>query len=385
MKFLRKLFAKRNTDDPKVRTRYGLAAGVFGIISNAMLFAFKLAVGFIGHSVTIIADAVNNLSDAGSSAVTLVGFKLAAIPPDKKHPFGHARYEHITGLLVAMVILFIGAVLLKSSIEKCITPEQVTITAYTYAVLSVAIAVKLFQTLLYLDFSKAINSGALKAAAADSRNDVIATTAVLISSIVIDATGLNIDGYVGIAVSLFIIVSSILLLKDAISPLLGEKPDYELVQKIKTRILSYDGVIGMHDLVVHNYGTGQLFAIAHVEVSADGQLTEIHDLIDNIEHDFWNDMHVHMNLHPDPVDTKNGRLSELKLKAENTLCRLDSNLTLHDFRMVSGDTHCNLIFDVVVPYESKLTHDDIQTALETDFGDEDTRYYFIIDIDRQMS
>ncbi len=387
MKLLRRLFVKDygNTGDPKVRMRYGLSAGVFGIISNALLFAFKLAVGFIGHSVTIIADAVNNLSDAGSSVVTIVGFRLSAIPPDKKHPFGHARYEHITGLLVAMVIMFIGALLLKSSIEKCITPEQVTITAYTYAVLGVAIAVKLFQMLLYLDFSKAINSGALKASAADSRNDVIATTAVLISSIAIDKTGLNVDGYVGIAVSLFIIVSSILLLKDAISPLLGEKPDKELVQKIKTRMLSYDGIIGMHDLVVHNYGTGQLFAIAHVEVSAEEKLTEIHDLLDNIEHDFWNEMHVHMNLHPDPVDTKNERLSELKLKAEKTLGRLDESLSLHDFRMVSGDTHCKLIFDVVVPYESNLTHNDIQNALEKDFENEDTKYYFVIDIDRQMS
>ena len=387
MKLARKLFVKdyQNTDDPKVRARYGTSAGIFGIISNVLLCAFKLTVGFIGRSVTIVADAINNLSDAGSSVVTLIGFKLSAMPPDKKHPFGHARYEHITGLLVAMVILFIGVVLLKSSIEKCISPEEVAINVYTYVVLGVAIFIKLFQMLLYLDFSKAIDSGALKASAADSRNDVIATSVVLISTIIIDAAGVNIDGYAGILVSLFIIVSSILLLKEAISPLLGEKPNKELVEKIKAKILSYDGIIGMHDLVVHDYGANQLFAIAHVEVDADESLMKSHDLIDNIEHDFWDDMHVHLNLHLDPVDTKNDRLSELKLKVEETLNKLDENLTIHDFRMVSGDTHINLVFDVVVPYESKLKHDDIQAALEKSFENEETKYYFVIDIDRQMS
>ena len=387
MDFIRKLLVKdhKNTNDPKVRARYGLSAGIFGIITNALLCAFKLAVGFIGHSVTLIADAVNNLSDAGSSVVTLIGFKLSAMPPDKKHPFGHARYEYITELLVAMVILFIGAVLLKTSIEKCVTPEDVTVNVYTYVVLGVAIFMKLFQMLIYLDFSKAINSGALKASAADSRNDVIATTVVLISAIVIDVAGVNIDGYAGIAVSLFIIVSSILLLKDAMSPILGEKPDKELVDQIKAKILSYDGVIGMHDLVIHSYGAHQLFVIAHVEVPANEGILKSHDMIDNIEHDFWNELHIHLNLHLDPVDTDNQQLAELKLKAEAVLSRLDERLTLHDFRMVSGDTHTNLLFDVVLPYDSKLNANDIKAALEDGFKDEPTKYYFVIDIDRQMS
>ena len=387
MKFARKLLVKdyKKTDDPKVRARYGLSAGIFGIITNALLCAFKLAVGFLGHSVTIIADAVNNLSDAGSSVVTLVGFRLSAMPPDKKHPFGHARYEYITELLVAMVILFIGIMLLKSSIEKCITPEVVSVNVFTYVVLGVAILMKLFQMLLYLDFSKAIDSGALKASAADSRNDVIATTVVLISSIVIDVTGVNIDGYAGIAVSLFIVISSVLLLKDAMSPILGEKPDEELVNKIKAKILSYDGIIGMHDLVVHSYGANQHFAIAHVEVPANESILVSHDLIDNIEHDLWNEMHVHLNLHLDPVDTENTQLAELKLKVTAVLESLDSGLSLHDFRMVPGDTHTNLVFDVVVPFESKLTHDGIIAALEEAFKDDPVTYYFVIDIDRQMS
>lgn len=375
----------KNTSDPKVRARYGLSAGIFGIVTNALLCAFKLAVGFIGHSVTIVADAVNNLSDAGSSTVTLVGFKLSAIPADRKHPFGHARYEYITELLVAMVILFIGIMLLKSSIEKCIVPEEVTVNVYTYVVLGVAIVMKIAQMLLYRDFSKAIDSGALKASATDSRNDVIATLVVLISTVVIDVTGVNIDGYAGIAVSLFIIISSALLLKDAMSPILGEKPDGELVNKIKTKILSYDGIIGMHDLVVHSYGANQHFAIAHAEVPADGDILSTHDLIDNIEHDFWNEMHVHLNIHLDPVDTNNPQLTGLKLRATEVLEKLDPLLTLHDFRMVPGDTHTNLLFDVVVPFESKLTKNDILSALNGAFEDGDTTYYFVIDIDRQMS
>ena len=208
---------------------------------------------------------------------------------------------------------------------------------------------------------------------------------MLISAIVIDVAGVNIDGYAGIAVSLFIIVSSILLLKDAMSPILGEKPDKELVDQIKAKILSYDGVIGMHDLVIHSYGAHQLFVIAHVEVPANEGILKSHDMIDNIEHDFWNELHIHLNLHLDPVDTDNQQLAELKLKAEAVLSRLDERLTLHDFRMVSGDTHTNLLFDVVLPYDSKLNANDIKAALEDGFKDEPTKYYFVIDIDRQMS
>jgi len=249
----------------------------------------------------------------------------------------------------------------------------------------VSIFAKLFQMLLSLDFSRAINSGALKAAAADSRNDVIATTVVLVSAIIIDVAGVNIDGYAGIAVSLFIIISSVLLLKESMSPILGEKPDAELVNKIKTKILSYDGVIGVHDLVVHNYGAKQLFVIAHVEVPADVDLMQAHDLIDNIEHDFWNELNVRLNLHLDPVDVNNAQLAELKLKVENILNELDPGLSIHDFRMVGGNTHTNLVFDVVVPYESKLKATDIIDVLKDKFKNEPTVYYFVIDIDRQMS
>lgn len=393
MKFIRKLFIKdyQDTQNPKVRFRYGLVAGIFGIISNALLCVFKLIVGVVGNSITIIADAINNLSDAGSSVVTLVGFKLSATPPDNDHPFGHARYEYITSLLVSVTVLFIGILLLKSSIEKCIIPEEVSVSVYTYIVLGVAIAMKLVQMLIYLDFSKAINSGALKASAADSRNDVLATVAVLISTIVIDVAGdkispkVSVDGIMGIAVSAFIIVSSILLIKEAMSPILGEKPPKELVDKITAKILSYDGVIGVHDLVVHSYGENHCFVVAHVEVPADVDITKSHDVIDNIEHDFWNEMHVRITIHMDPVDTKNRQLAVLKLRAQNALANLDENLSLHDFRLVSGQTHTNMLFDVVIPYGSKITLDDVKDALKKEFGNDPVKYFFVIDMDRKMS
>lgn len=393
MKFIRKLLIKeyQDTKNPKVRFRYGLVAGIFGIISNALLCVFKLIVGIIGNSITIVADAINNLSDAGSSVVTLVGFKLSATPPDNDHPFGHARYEYITSLLVSVTVLFIGILLLKSSIEKCITPEAVSVNVYTYIVLGAAIAMKLVQMLIYLDFSKAINSGALKASAADSRNDVLATVAVLISTIVIDVAGdkispkVSVDGIMGIAVSAFIIVSSILLVKESISPILGEKPPKELVDKITAKILSYDGVIGVHDLVVHSYGENHCFVVAHVEVPQDVEITKSHDVIDNIEHDFWNEMHVRITIHMDPVDTKNEKLAELKLRAQNALANLDEGLSLHDFRIVSGQTHTNMLFDVVIPYDSKLSLDDVKNAMKREFANDPVKYFFVIDVDRKMS
>ena len=393
MKFIRKLLIKeyQDTQNPKVRFRYGLVAGIFGIISNALLCVFKLIVCILGNSITIVADAINNFSDAGSSVVTLVGFKLSATPPDNDHPFGHARYEYITSLLVSVTVLFIGILLLKSSIEKCITPEAVSVNVYTYVVLGAAIAMKLVQMLIYLDFSKAINSGALKASAADSRNDVLATVAVLISTIVIDVAGdkispkVSVDGIMGIAVSAFIIVSSILLVKESISPILGEKPSKELVDKITAKILSYDGVIGVHDLVVHSYGENHCFVVAHVEVPQDVEITKSHDVIDNIEHDFWNEMHVRITIHMDPVDTKNEKLAELKLRAQNALANLDEELSLHDFRIVSGQTHTNMLFDVVIPYDSKLSLDDVKNAMEREFANDPVKYFFVIDVDRKMS
>ncbi len=364
------------------RIKYGITAGILGITSNVVLCAAKLIVGFIGNSITIIADAVNNLSDALSSVITVFGFRISARPADKEHPFGHHRYEQISALIVAIIVLAIGVLLGKSSIEKIITPEETTVTALTYVVLSVAIVLKLAQMAMYLYFSRKISSDSLRAAAADSRNDILSTGAVLIAAIVTDVAGVNIDGYMGLAVSLFIVVSSLLLVKDTVSPLLGEPPTKEFVERVRKKILSYDGVLGIHDLMVHNYGAqSSTYISAHVEVDAGGNIMKAHDMIDNIERDFLKDG-LNLTVHMDPVETDNPEVKENLERAREILASLGSGLSLHDFRMVIGDTHTNILFDVVIPFGSKVTPHEIEKAFADAYADEGKQYFFIINYDR---
>lgn len=384
MKFIKKMLIKdyQDTFNPAVRLRYGIAAGLFGIVSNILLFAFKLAVGLIGGSITIVADAVNNLSDAGSSVITVIGFRLSRRPADKEHPFGHARYEYITGLLVAFLVLAVGVLLAKSSIEKIISPLPVTVTLFTYIVLSVSILAKLFQMLLYRDFGKAIKSDTLRATGTDSRNDILATTSVLISSIIIDTTGINVDGYFGLAVSLFIAVSAIKLIRDTVSPLLGVTPDKMLVAGIKSKILSYEGVLGLHDLMVHSYGGGNTFVIVHVEVDARVDIMASHDLMDNIEREIQEDMGIKLSIHMDPIETDNDEVNRLKELIEDALFELDGRLSLHDFRIVKGVSHTNILFDAVLPYDCNLCLSDIEHAARSVFAESEKKYYLIIGLDR---
>lgn len=364
------------------RIKYGITAGILGITSNVVLCAAKLIVGFIGNSITIIADAVNNLSDALSSVITVFGFRISARPADKEHPFGHHRYEQISALIVAIIVLAIGVLLGKSSIEKIITPEETTVTALTYIVLAVAIALKIGQMAMYLYFSKKISSDSLRAAAADSRNDCLSTGAVLIAAIVTDVAGVNIDGYMGLAVSLFIVVSSLLLVKDTVSPLLGEPPTKEFVENVRKKLLSYDGVLGIHDLMVHNYGAqSSTYISAHVEVDAGGNIMKAHDMIDNIERDFLKDG-LNLTVHMDPVETDNPEVKENLERAREILASLGSGLSLHDFRMVIGDTHTNILFDVVIPFEAKITPAEIEKAFSDAYSSEGKQYFFIINYDR---
>ena len=302
MKLLKKLYIKnyQNTEDPNVRLAYGIVAGVFGIISNAILFVVKILIGVIGNSIAIIADAVNNLSDAGTSIVTIFGFKMAAKPADSEHPYGHARYEYITGLIIGIVIFAVGVLLGKSSIEKIISPEITTVTIYTYIVLAFSIVLKLLQMFVYLDFSKSINSQTLKAASKDSLNDILSTSAVLVSAIIIafiDNTNISIDGIFGLILSIYIIISTCFMIKDIINPLLGEKADPQFVQQIVDKILSYKGVLGVHDVLVHSYGPGAQYIMLHVEVDANSNILDSHDLIDIIEHDIAEEFKVHISIH----------------------------------------------------------------------------------------
>ena len=383
MEWLKKLLIKdyKSVGRPEVRTRYGVTAGVFGICSNAVICALKLAVGFVSGSVTVIADAVNNLSDAGSSAVTVAGFKLASRPADREHPYGHARYEYIGALVVAVIILIVGVLLCKSSVEKIITPEEVSVDVWTYVVLAASIVMKLVQMWLYLDFAKSISSGALKAAAADSRNDVIATGAVLVAAVIMDVAGVNVDAYFGLAVSLFIVVSSFKYILEAADPLIGTRPPEEVVKTLKDKVLSYDGVIGMHDLAVHSYGEGRYFAVAHLEVPAKDDIMFAHELADNIERDVKEELGIQLTLHIDPIDNEDEETLTLKERCMKVVRGFGEGFSLHDFRLVKGMEHTNILFDVEVPFEHKVALSDVEKKLEEEFAGEEMKYYFVLSRD----
>ena len=385
MTLIKKLLIRnyKDTDRPEVRFRYGIVAGVIGIVFNLLLFGAKIAVGLLGNSLTVVADAVNNLSDSGSSAVTLFGFKLSSRPADKEHPFGHARYEYVSGLVVAFLVLAIGVLLAKSSVEKMITPEVVSVTTLTYVVLALSIGIKVFLALLNRNFGKAIDSAPLMASAADARNDILSTLTVLIATVVIDTTGVNLDAYFGLAVSVFIVVSAVKLIRESIDPILGTRPDPDQVRLIREKLLSYPHVKGIHDLMIHNYGAANCFAVVHVEIPADTDLMEAHDMIDDIELDFKKNLGIHLTIHYDPIVTDDPELNAILQKVSAVIASLDQNLTMHDFRLVRGITHTNILFDVVVPFECKLTRDDIVCSLDAAFVGEETKYYFVIDIDRK--
>lgn len=384
---LKKTFIKdyKNVSSASVRYRYGLLAGVFGILTNVVLFVMKIVFGLIAGSISVVADAVNNLSDAGSSGVTVVGFKLSNRPPDKEHPFGHARYEYITGLVVAFIVLIIGGTLLKSSIERIITPELIDASVWTAAVLVISIFLKTIQGMLYTDFGKAINSPSLGASATDSRNDVISTSLVLISTvgaIFLPEIFSKVDSYLGIAVSLFIIVSGVKLVKETVDPLLGGVPDKELVAKIREKFKNYPEIIGTHDLMVHSYGPGKVFATIHAEVDADTDVMLSHDLIDNIEREFRRDG-IFMVIHMDPVVTSDPEIAMLRDKVYEVLQNAyGDKISLHDFRMVKGITHTNVLFDAVVPFDEKITAEDIAAKLSEKIDSGGTTYYYVVNIDR---
>ena len=384
---LKKTFIKdyKNVSSASVRYRYGLLAGIFGILTNVVLFVMKIVFGLIAGSISVVADAVNNLSDAGSSGVTVVGFKLSNRPPDKEHPFGHARYEYITGLVVAFIVLIIGGTLLKSSIERIISPELIEASVWTAAVLVISIFLKTIQGMLYADFGKAINSPSLGASATDSRNDVISTSLVLVSTvgaIFLPQIFSKVDSYLGIAVSLFIIVSGVKLVKETVDPLLGGVPDKELVAKIREKFKDYPEILGTHDLMVHSYGPGKVFATIHAEVEADTDVMLSHDLIDNIEREFRRDG-IFMVIHMDPVVTSDPEIAMLRDKVYEVLQNAyGDKISLHDFRMVKGITHTNVLFDAVVPFDEKITAEDIAALLSEKIDSGGTTYYYVVNIDR---
>ena len=379
-----RLFVKdsENVKDPKVRGVYGTLAGIVGIICNIILCAGKMFVGIISGSVSITADALNNLTDATSSIVTLIGFQLAKKPADEDHPFGHARFEYLSGLAVAAMILIIGFQLAKSSIEKIINPTDVNFTKALGIVMIISILGKFWLYLFNRKIAKKISSTSISATADDARNDVITTNAVLIGIVIAQVIGINLDGYIGVVVSLFIFISGINTAKETISPLLGAPADEELVKMISDNMLEYDSrILGIHDLMVHDYGPGQRFASVHAEIDRNEDVMSAHELLDNIERMFLEEHRIQMVIHYDPIVTDDQELNKMKAVILEEIAEIDEKFRIHDFRMVKGNEHTNLIFDMVIPrsYEGKQL--EIKAMLDKKLSEYEHKYYTVITFD----
>ena len=382
--FLFRTFVRdwKNTADPAVRDRYGRLAGFVGILSNALLCFMKIAVGIFSGSIAIIADGINNLADGASSVITLIGFKMSAKPEDQEHPYGHARYEYVAGLIVSFLIMLVGFELLKSSLDKILHPAPLSFSWPVAAVLVLAILIKLWQAAFNRAAGKQIDSMTLLATAADSRNDVISTTAVLVSLLIGHFAQVNLDGWMGLAVALFIIWSGIGLVRDTISPLLGEAPDSELVQQIEQTAMSYSGVLGIHDLAVHNYGPGKIFASLHVEVDSAVDAMASHDLADSIEKRLREELHINITVHMDPVRVNDPNREPLKELLQQAIDAQPGFISFHDLRTVTGPTHTNVIFDVVVSQDCTLSEEEILRYFNQKLAEYDETFLASVEIDR---
>ena len=346
---------REQVEDSAVRRAWGALCGFVGIGLNILLFAGKLAAGTLSGSIAITADAFNNLSDAGSSVVTLLGFRLAGQKPHAGHPFGPGRLEYVSGLIVAGLILLMGAELAKSSVDKILHPEAVTFSWLAAGILLASIGVKLYMYLYNRAVGKKIKSAAMSATAADSLSDTAATSAVLLAMVIGKLTNVPLDGWVGLVVALFILWSAVQAARDTISPLLGQAPDPLLVKEIESLVMGHDTVVGIHDLVVHDYGPGRCIISLHAEVPADRQVLELHDVIDSIEEELGQKLHCEAVIHMDPVVVGDPTVAALHQQVAALVKTIDPRISIHDFRMVPGQTHTNLIFDAVIPFDERLT------------------------------
>ena len=372
----------KNTEDPTVRERYGKFAGIVGILSNLVLCTAKILIGIISGSIAIIGDGINNLADASSSVITLIGFKLASLPEDKDHPYGHARYEYITGMIVSILIVLVGVELGQSSIDKVMNPEPLDFSWTIVLVLVLSIAIKIWQAMFNIKIGKKINSMTLTATGADSRNDVISITVVLISVLVGEFSGIAIDGYMGCLVALFIIWSGFGLVKETISPLLGEAPSEELVDAIRHLALAPEGVLGVHDLVVHNYGPGKIFASIHIEVDADGDLMASHDLADDIEKDAAEKLNIMLTCHLDPIKLNDPLVNQMISLTAEVVGETKGITNAHDLRVVPGMTHTNIIFDIVMEPDCKYSEEEILLLFEKRIKAINEKYCVVINFDK---
>ena len=370
-----------DTENPDVRQRYGVVSGAVGIALNLLLFAGKLAAGLISGAISVTADAFNNLSDAASSVVTLVGFRLAGQKPDADHPFGHGRVEYLAGLLVSLLILLVGVELGQSSFEKILHPEDTALTPLTAGILAASILVKLWMGWFQGALGKRISSETLRATSVDSRSDAVATAAVLAGLAVSHLTSLPLDGWVGLLVALFILKAGIDAAKSTLDPLLGQAPEPETVKAIEDVILSHRQVVGIHDLVIHDYGPGRRMMSVHAEVAADANLLEVHDVIDHIERELNQKFRIEAVIHMDPIQVGNPEVDRLRELTRKLAAQISPSITVHDFRITAGPLHTNLIFDVVVPYDIKLSDEEVKQRLTQMLQKEDPHYHTVIQVD----
>lgn len=368
----------RAKDGTEERQAYGMLCGVVGVALNILLFIGKFIAGTISHSIAITADAFNNLSDAGSSCVTLVGFRLAGTKPDSGHPFGHGRIEYISGLIVSGVILIMAFELIRDSVKKIINPQETAFSVISCVILAVSILVKLYMSYYNKAVGEKISSAAMKATALDSLSDVCATSAVLLTTFIDRFTGLHIDGFCGVLVGLFIFYAGIQAAKETLNPLLGQPPKQEFVEEITKIVMQEKLVRGIHDLVVHDYGPGRVMISLHAEVPADVNILKIHDVIDNIEEKLRIELGCEAVIHMDPVVTNDPQVIELKRKIKAILAEIDPEINLHDFRVVEGDTHTNIIFDVVVPYDYRLSDEELVEQLTEQVQEHIGKQYFLV-------
>lgn len=368
-------------ENSEVRRAWGSLCGFMGIALNLLLFAGKLAAGALSGSIAVTADAFNNLSDAGSSVVTLLGFRLAGKKPDADHPFGHGRMEYVSGLAVAGLILLMGAELAKSSVEKILRPESVSFSWLAAAILLVSIGVKVYMYLYNKAVGKKIRSAAMSATASDSLSDTAATAAVLLAMLVGHWSGVQLDGWTGLLVALFILWSAVQAARDTVSPLLGQSPDPLLVKEIEELVMAHDAVVGVHDLVVHDYGPGRRIISLHAEVPADGQVLALHDVIDNIEAELSRKLHCEAVIHMDPVVVGDPQVDALHEKVAALVKTIDPRITIHDFRIVPGATHTNLIFDAVIPFDERLTRPQVAAQICQLVQGLDGRYRAVVKIE----
>ncbi len=384
--FLVKTFVKdyEKTDNLKVRERYGTLSSVVGIVCNIILFVAKFAMGTIAGSIAIISDGFNNLSDCASCVVTLFGYKMAAKPADKDHPFGHGRVEYLTSLVIAIVIIMVGFELFTGSIDKVLHPTKVTFSYVVLATLIISIVVKVWMGLFNRKLGKKINSSVMLATSKDSMNDVVATSATVVALVASMWTDAPIDGIMGIVVSLFILLSGFDIVKETVDELLGQPADEELVNKLSEMVEENPYALGMHDLIIHSYGPGNLIGSVHIEVDGKGNIMEIHDVIDELERDIYEELGVRMTIHMDPVEMDNELLNECKNMMIGIVKNINKDLSLHDFRMVTGPSHTNLIFDLVVPHDCKLNEKDIKTAINDSLKDKEVKYYTVITFEREF-